>query len=56
MQLMRDWMRAHPEDRDLYPSTKRTLGTQDWKCVQNYADAKTTVIEEIMARAQSAKS
>ena len=46
---MRDWMRAHPEDRDLYASTKRALAAQEWKYVQNYADAKTTVIEEIMA-------
>jgi GrpB-like predicted nucleotidyltransferase (UPF0157 family) len=56
MQLMRDWMRAHPEDRDLYASTKRVLAAQEWKYVQNYADAKTTVIEEIMARAQAANA
>jgi GrpB-like predicted nucleotidyltransferase (UPF0157 family) len=56
MQLMRDWMRAHPEDRDLYASTKRLLAAQEWKYVQNYADAKTTVIEEIMARAQAANA
>ena len=51
MMLMRDWMRAHPEDRDLYASTKRELSTHTWKYVQHYADAKTTVVEEIMARA-----
>ena len=56
MQLMRDWMRAHPEDRDLYASTKRALAAQEWKYVQNYADAKTTVIEEIMSRAQAVTS
>jgi len=55
MQLMRDWMRAHPEDRDLYASTKRALAAQEWKYVQNYADAKTTVIEQIMSRALASK-
>ena len=47
----RDWLRTHPDDRDLYEHTKRDLVGQDWKFVQNYADAKTGVVEEIMARA-----
>ena len=51
MLLMRDWMRAHPEDRDLYAAEKQRLGAQSWKHVQNYADAKTTVVEEILNRA-----
>ena len=55
MTLMRDWMRAHPEDRDLYAGTKRDLSTRTWKYVQHYADAKTTVVEEIMARATAAE-
>ena len=51
MLLFRDWIRAHPEDRDLYASEKRRLGTQTWKYVQHYADAKTAVVDEILARA-----
>lgn len=51
MLLFRDWLRTHPEDRDLYASEKRRLGAQTWQHIQNYADAKTTVVEEIMARA-----
>lgn len=51
MLVMRDWMRAHPEDRDLYAAEKRRLGAQTWKYVQNYADAKTTVVEEILRAA-----
>jgi GrpB-like predicted nucleotidyltransferase (UPF0157 family) len=47
----RDWLRAHPEDRELYEATKRDLIARDWKYVQNYADAKTAVVEEIVARA-----
>jgi GrpB-like predicted nucleotidyltransferase (UPF0157 family) len=48
----RDWLRTHPDDRDLYARTKRELATRTWKYVQNYADAKTQVVEEIVARAK----
>ena len=51
MLLFRDWVRAHPEDRDRYAAEKRRLGAQNWKYVQHYADAKSTVVEEILARA-----
>jgi GrpB-like predicted nucleotidyltransferase (UPF0157 family) len=47
----RDWLRTHDDDRDLYERTKRELIAQDWEYVQNYADAKTGVVEGIMARA-----
>jgi GrpB-like predicted nucleotidyltransferase (UPF0157 family) len=47
----RDWLRTHDDDRDLYERTKRELLTRSWEYVQNYADAKTAVVEEIMARA-----
>ena len=36
----------------LYERTKRELARQDWKYTQNYADAKTSVVEEILARAR----
>jgi GrpB-like predicted nucleotidyltransferase (UPF0157 family) len=49
--LFRDWLRTNPADRDLYARTKVGLAQQEWKYVQNYADAKTSVIEEIMRRA-----
>jgi len=51
MLLFRDWLRANHADRELYARTKRELGAQEWKYVQNYADAKTAVVEEILARA-----
>lgn len=54
MLLMRDWLRAHEDDRDLYERTKRELAQRDWKYTQNYADAKTTVVEEILAHARAA--
>jgi len=52
MLRFRDWLRNHPADRDLYARTKLALAQQEWESVQHYADAKTAVIEEILARAQ----
>ena len=46
----RDWLREHPEDRDLYLHAKRDLAARRWKYIQHYADAKSQVIEEILAR------
>lgn len=50
----RDWLRTHDDDRDRYAATKRELATKDWRYVQDYADAKTPVITEILAKALSA--
>lgn len=52
MLLFRDWLRNNEEDRQLYERTKRELARKDWKYVQNYADAKTAVVEEILVRAR----
>jgi GrpB-like predicted nucleotidyltransferase (UPF0157 family) len=49
MLMFRDWLRANTADRDLYARTKLALVEKEWKHVQNYADAKTAVIEEIVA-------
>jgi GrpB-like predicted nucleotidyltransferase (UPF0157 family) len=54
MFLFRDWLRTNPSDRDLYAECKRALAQQRWKYTQYYADAKTAVIEEILARARTA--
>jgi GrpB-like predicted nucleotidyltransferase (UPF0157 family) len=50
----RDWLRTHSTDRELYAATKRELAERTWKYTQNYADAKTTVVEQIIARARAA--
>jgi len=55
MLLFRDWLRSHDADRDLYERSKRDLATRTWKYVQNYADAKTSIVEEIIARASASK-
>ena len=56
MLTMRDWLRANEADRELYAATKQELASRTWKYVQNYADAKSTVIAEIMARAEAART
>jgi GrpB-like predicted nucleotidyltransferase (UPF0157 family) len=47
----RDHLRTHDDDRDLYARTKRELAAKEWKYVQDYADAKSDVIQQILARA-----
>jgi len=47
----RDHLRADTEDRELYQRTKQELAARHWHYVQEYADAKTEVIEAIVARA-----
>ncbi len=52
MVLFRDWLRSHDDDRLLYEQTKRDLAARTWKYTQNYADAKSAVVREILARAR----
>ena len=54
MLAFRDWLRNNSADRELYARTKRNLAKQEWKYVQNYADAKSAIVEEIMKRALNA--
>jgi GrpB-like predicted nucleotidyltransferase (UPF0157 family) len=56
MVMFRDWLRNNPADRDLYARTKVALAENEWKYVQNYADAKTGIIKEIMARASASRN
>jgi GrpB-like predicted nucleotidyltransferase (UPF0157 family) len=51
MLALRDWLRTHDDDRVLYENAKRDLAARTWRHVQNYADAKSTVVVEIMERA-----
>jgi len=51
MLRFRDWLRGNAADRNLYARTKQTLAGQEWNAVQDYADAKTAVVHEILARA-----
>jgi len=53
MIIFRDWLRANAADRDLYVRVKRDLAGRDWADVQDYADAKSAVVQQIMDRARA---
>jgi GrpB-like predicted nucleotidyltransferase (UPF0157 family) len=55
MLVLRDWLRTHDEDRELYERTKRELASKEWKYVQNYADAKSAVVGKILTKAVAAQ-
>lgn len=48
--LFRDWLRIDQADRALYSQVKKTLALREWDHVDDYADAKRAIINEIMAR------
>jgi len=50
MLRFRDHLRVDEDDRRLYEQTKRSLAERTWRYTQHYADAKTAVVEEILAR------
>jgi GrpB-like predicted nucleotidyltransferase (UPF0157 family) len=56
MLRFRDWLRTHPEDRMEYERAKRELAGRTWRYAQNYADAKTEVVEAILAPALASRS
>ncbi len=47
----RDRLRDDPEDRQRYLAAKRALAARSWEFVQDYADAKSEVVEAILSRA-----
>jgi GrpB-like predicted nucleotidyltransferase (UPF0157 family) len=51
MLLFRDHLRRNEDDRRRYEAAKRALAARRWKYMQHYADAKSAVVAEIMARA-----
>lgn len=51
MLRFRDWLRSNESDRDKYAQVKRNLANNKWRHVQHYADAKTSIVQEIMERA-----
>ena len=51
MLAFRDHLRRDEADRALYERTKRDLAGRRWDRVQDYADAKSEVVAEIMERA-----
>ncbi len=50
MVRFRDRLRDDAADRDRYARAKRELAARDWKYMQQYADAKSDVVADIMSR------
>ncbi|MGV8966272.1 MAG: GrpB family protein [Cellulomonas sp.] len=50
---LRDWLRVSSEDRALYATVKRHLAQQQWNDMNDYADAKTDVVLDILTRART---
>ena len=48
----RDHLRVHASDRERYATEKRALANRTWAYVQHYADSKSHIVEEILARAR----
>lgn len=51
MLAFRDRLRADEADRTAYERKKRELAARTWERVQDYADAKSEVVADIMRRA-----
>ncbi|GAA1982859.1 hypothetical protein GCM10009799_05060 [Nocardiopsis rhodophaea] len=49
----RDRLRADPADRAEYQRVKRSLSERKWERIQDYADAKSEVVEAIIGRAMA---
>ncbi len=56
MLLFRDRLRVNQDERALYEETKRRFAAQSWRRVQDYADAKSEVVEGIIARGRSGRA
>jgi GrpB-like predicted nucleotidyltransferase (UPF0157 family) len=56
MLAFRDWLRTHEEARLRYEETKRALAARTWRHVQDYADAKSGFVQEILARYLTTKN
>lgn len=52
----RDWLRGHPADCDLYEHVKRKFAEREWSDRNDYAGAKTPVVNAILRRANGQKS
>ncbi|HEY5424678.1 MAG TPA: GrpB family protein [Ilumatobacteraceae bacterium] len=55
MLAFRDRLRVDKADRSLYESTKVSFAQREWDTVQDYADAKTDVVREILERAKACR-
>jgi GrpB-like predicted nucleotidyltransferase (UPF0157 family) len=50
---LRDWLRVDADDRARYAAEKRHLAQRQWRDMNDYADAKTEVINDILTSARA---
>ena len=50
--LFRDWLRQDPVDRERYQRVKQDLARRDWPSMNDYAAAKSPVINDITRHAE----
>jgi GrpB-like predicted nucleotidyltransferase (UPF0157 family) len=50
--LFRDWLRVNEDDRRRYESVKRELASSTWADSNDYADAKTDIVAEVLRHAE----
>ncbi|NLU36188.1 MAG: GrpB family protein [Clostridiales bacterium] len=56
MLRFRDWLRSNESDREKYAQAKRSLAKNKLRHIQHYADAKTSIVREIMDRANDSNA
>ena len=53
--IFRNWLRVNEADRNAYESVKRELAKRCWGDMNDYADAKSQIVERILASASQGK-
>ena len=53
--LFRDWLRENERDRRLYEREKHRLAAMEWPTQNDYAQAKTPIVNEIIGRARESR-
>ncbi|QVJ01879.1 GrpB family protein [Nocardiopsis eucommiae] len=53
MRLFRDYLTADAGAREHYTAVKRDLSERTWKRIQDYADAKSDIVLELLAEAEA---
>jgi len=56
MLRFRDWLRSNESDREKYAQAKRSLAKNKWRHIQHYADAKTSIVRQIIDRANDSNA
>jgi GrpB-like predicted nucleotidyltransferase (UPF0157 family)/predicted ester cyclase len=49
---LRDWLRGDADGRERYATVKRSLATQSWRDMNEYAEAKSDVVQDTLRRAR----